>query len=131
MQVVAGAWPREVSQVEGDLYRPLPARLRGHVRVLVANAPYVPTDQIGLLPPEARLHEPPVTLDGGADGLDVVRRVIASARAWLEPGGWLLVEASERQAPLAIAAVGDGGLLPALASSDEFSATVVIGTMPC
>ncbi len=114
----------------GDLYRPLPARLRGHVRVLVANAPYVPTAQIGLLPPEARLHEPQVTLDGGADGLGVVRRVIAAARAWLEPGGWLLIEASERQAPLAIAAIGDGGLLPALASSDEFSATVVIGTMP-
>ena len=45
---------------EGDLYEPLPVRLRGHVDVLVANAPYVPTEEIGLLPPEARIHEPRV-----------------------------------------------------------------------
>ena len=60
---------------EGDLYEPLPAALRGRVDVLVANVPYVPTEEIGLLPPEARLHEPRVALDGGADGLDVLRRV--------------------------------------------------------
>src|SRR6266550_3067862 len=53
---------------EGDLYRPLPARLQGHVDVLAANVPYVPTEEVGLLPPEARDHEPRVALDGGADG---------------------------------------------------------------
>ncbi len=84
---------------EGDLYAPLPATLRGRVDVLVANAPYVPTEAIGLLPAEARLHEARVALDGGADGLDVLRRVIAAAPQWLAPGGHLLVETSERQAP--------------------------------
>ena len=65
--------------VEGDLYDALPAGLRGPVDVLVANAPYVPTDAIATMPPEARDHEPRVALDGGADGLDVQRRIIAEA----------------------------------------------------
>ena len=55
---------------EGDLYEPLPATLRGGVDVVVANAPYVPTDAIRVLPPEARMYEPRVALDGGPDGLD-------------------------------------------------------------
>ncbi len=84
---------------EGDLYAPLPAALRGRVDVLVANAPYVPTAEIRLQPPEARLHEPRVALDGGTDGLDVLRRVIAGAPPWLAPAGGVLVETSERQAP--------------------------------
>jgi release factor glutamine methyltransferase len=115
---------------EGDLYEPLPATLRGRVDVLVASAPYVPTEAIRLLPPEARIHEPRVALDGGADGLDVVRRVTAAAPLWLAPGGYLLVETSERQAPQTVEAVARNGLIPRVASSDELYATVVIGTRP-
>ena len=113
---------------EGDLYEPLPARLRGRVDVLVANAPYVPTGSIGLMPPEARLHEPRVALDGGTDGLDILRRVTAAAPWWLAPGGHLLFETGEEQAPLAIEAVARAGLAPRLAASAELNATVVIGT---
>jgi len=113
---------------EGDLYEPLPAALRGRVDVLVANAPYVPTGAIGLQPPEARLHEPRVALDGGADGLDVLRRVIAGAPRWLAPDGGVLVETSERQAQQAVEAVTQAGLIPQVASSGELGATVVIGT---
>ncbi len=113
---------------EGDLYEPLPATLRGRVDVLVANAPYVPTGAIGLLPPEARLHEPRVALDGGADGLDVQWRVAAAASRWLAPGGHLLVETSERQAPRTVEAFARNGLIPRVASSDELDTTVVIGT---
>jgi release factor glutamine methyltransferase len=113
---------------EGDLYEPLPTTLRGRVDVLVANAPYVPTEAVGLLPPEARIHEPRVALDGGADGLDVLRRVITAAPLWLAPGGHLLVETSERQAPELVAAIARSGLIPRVASSDELNATVVIGT---
>ncbi|MCI0689335.1 MAG: putative protein N(5)-glutamine methyltransferase, partial [Sporichthyaceae bacterium] len=83
---------------QGDLYAPLPASLRGSVDIIVANAPYVPTEEIRLLPPEARVHEPPSALDGGADGLQVVRRLIAGAQQWLAPGGHLLIETSELQA---------------------------------
>jgi len=115
---------------QGDLYEPLPATLRGRVSILVANVPYVPTDAIGLLPSEARMHEPRMALDGGADGLDVMRRVTAAAREWLAPGGHLLVETSERQTPQAVETVAHNGLIPRVASSDELNATVVIGTRP-
>ncbi len=113
---------------EGDLYEPLPATVRGRVDLLVANAPYVPTPELGLLPSEARLHEPRVALDGGADGLDVQRRVIAEAGPWLAPNGHLLIETSERQAPQTVEAAVSGGLIARVASSDELNATVVIAT---
>ncbi|GAA0424801.1 N5-glutamine S-adenosyl-L-methionine-dependent methyltransferase [Acrocarpospora corrugata] len=113
---------------QGDLYDPLPPDLRGRVGILVASAPYVPTDAIGLLPAEARVHEPRVALDGGADGLDVVRRVAAQAVRWLAPGGRLLVETSARQAGSTAEAVAAGGMVPLVTGSDDLDATVVIGT---
>ena len=74
---------------EGDLYDPLPDGLRGRIELIVVNAPYVPTAEIGLMPPEARLHEPAVALDGGIDGVGIHRRVAAGATglagAWREP----------------------------------------------
>lgn len=98
--------------VEGDLYDALPRDLRGRVAVVVANAPYVPTDEIALMPPEARDHEHRVALDGGPDGLDVQRRVAAEAPDWLRPGGRLLVESSERQAHRSAALMSAAGLVP-------------------
>jgi release factor glutamine methyltransferase len=121
--------PAALGQVyEGDLYEPLPKTLRGRVDILAVNAPYVPTEAIGLMPPEARLHEPLVALDGGADGLDVQRRVAAAAALWLAPGGHLLIETSERQAPQTAETFARNGLVPRVTSSDELDATVVIGT---
>jgi release factor glutamine methyltransferase len=111
----------------GDLYQPLPAALAGRVDVLVANVPYIPTDQIALLPAEARVHEPRTALDGGRYGLDVLRRVAAGAPHWLAPAGHLLIETSERQAPHAAEAFAASGLIPEVASSAELGATVVIG----
>jgi release factor glutamine methyltransferase len=115
---------------EGDLDAPLRADLRGRVAVVVANAPYVPTDAIALMPPEARDHEPRVALDGGADGLDVQRRVIAAAPGWLTPGGSLLIETGERQAPLTVAAMAAVGLVAQVERSEELDATAVVGTLP-
>jgi release factor glutamine methyltransferase len=112
---------------QGDLYEPLPAALRGRVGILAANVPYVPTGEIGFLPPEARAHEPGVALDGGADGLDVLRRVAAGAPEWLAPGGHLLIETSERQAASAAAAFADSGLTSRVSRSDDLDATVIIG----
>jgi release factor glutamine methyltransferase len=113
---------------QGDLYAPLPAALRGRVGLLTANVPYIPTRQIGLLPAEARLHEPRVALDGGTDGLDVLRRAAAAAPEWLAPGGHLLTETSSRQAPQAAEIMAGSGLTPQVVSSDELTATVVTGT---
>ena len=114
----------------GDLYEPLPSALRDRVDLLVANVPYIPTGEIGLLPAEARVHEPRTALDGGADGLDVLRRVAAAAPQWLAPGGHLLIETSERQAPRAAEAFAGSGLIPRVARSEDLGATVVIGTRP-
>ncbi len=111
---------------QGDLDEPLPAGLRGRVDVLLANVPYVPTGDVALLPAEAREHEARVALDGGPDGLDVLRRVAAVAPAWLAPGGHLLSEISDRQAAAATAAVAAAGLVPRLASSADLGATVLI-----
>lgn len=111
----------------GDLFEALPGGLRGRVDILAANVPYVPSDEIGLLPPEARDHEPRVALDGGADGLDVLRRVAAGAPGWLAPGGRLLVETSSRQAPAAVGAFTGAGLRTRLAVCEERYAHVVIG----
>jgi release factor glutamine methyltransferase len=116
--------------LHGDLYEPLPPALAGRVDLLLANAPYVPTESIALMPPEARLYEPRVALDGGADGLDILRRVTAAAPRWLAPGGHLLFETSERQAPHAVAAVTRSGLIPHVASSGRLNATVVAGARP-
>ena len=115
---------------EGDLFEPLPAALRGRVDVLAANVPYVPAEEVALLPPEARMHEPRVALDGGEDGLDVLRRVAAEAPRWLAPGGCMLTETSERQAALAAEAVGSHGLIPRIARSADLNATVIIGIRP-
>ncbi|WP_419999181.1 putative protein N(5)-glutamine methyltransferase [Streptomyces boninensis] len=112
---------------EGDLFAALPAGLRGRIDVLVANVPYVPSGDIPLLPGEARDHEPLVALDGGADGLGVLRRVAAGAREWLVSGGTVLSETSEAQRAAALAAFAAGGLDARAAWSEELGATVIEG----
>ena len=115
---------------QGDLYEPLPSRLRGQVAIVVANVPYVPSGEIRLLPAEARAHEPLVALDGGPDGLDVLRRVAAGAPAWLRPGGHLLIETSQAQAPQAAQAFAASGLTTRTAHSAAMNVTVIIGQNP-
>jgi len=110
---------------EGDLFEALPDTLRGRIDVLLANVPYVPTDDVALMPPEAREHEVRVALDGGADGLDVLRRVTAAAPDWLARGGHLLVETSDRQVPTAVEAFA--GLAARVVTDADDDATVVIG----
>ncbi|GAY10272.1 putative protein N(5)-glutamine methyltransferase [Pseudonocardia sp. N23] len=119
--------PRTVH--EGDLYAALPTQLRGRVDVVVANAPYVPTDEIATMPPEARLFEPPVALDGGADGLDVARRVVAGAPHWLVARGTLLVETSVRQAPALQEWFARNGFEATVESDDEIGGTAVRGVL--
>ncbi|MET0766864.1 MAG: putative protein N(5)-glutamine methyltransferase [Aeromicrobium sp.] len=111
----------------GDLLDALPTRLRGRVDLLVVNAPYVPTDAIALMPPEAREHEPRVALDGGTAGVDLHRRVSAAAGDWLAPGGRLLVETSVRQAALTAAAFRGGGLVPRAVRDEDLDGTAVVG----
>jgi release factor glutamine methyltransferase len=112
----------------GDLYQALPERLRGRVDVIAANAPYVPTEDIALMPTEARDHEHRVALDGGADGLLVQRRVIAGAPEWMVPGGHLLVETGRTQVAATSAAMTAAGLTVEVVQ-DEAGGTAVIGCL--
>jgi release factor glutamine methyltransferase len=134
---VALAWARPntgrhgVELLAGDLDAPLPGELAGRVDVLCANVPYVPSGAIPTLPRDVRDHEPRVALDGGPDGLDVLRRVAARAGHWLAPGGFLLCEIGEDQGEAAAALLAGAGLaeiavLPDMAGGDR----VVEGRLP-
>ena len=110
---------------EGDLYAALPAELRGRVDVLIANAPYVPTDRIADMPVEARQYEPMLALDGGSDGLDVLRRVIDGVGEWLAPGASLLVESSTAQSTAVADQMAAAGLDAAVLT--DHGETIVAG----
>ena len=113
---------------EGDLFDPLPDSLHGKVSILTANVPYVPTEAIALLPPEARDFEPRATLDGGADGLDVLRRVAAEAPQWLATGGHIFFETGADQSIAASEIVNSFGLASRIVTSPQFHSTLVVGT---
>jgi release factor glutamine methyltransferase len=80
-----------VRVAHGDWFEALPHLLRGQLAVVVSNPPYVADDD-----PEletiVRDWEPEAALFGGTDGLDAIRRLVADARTWLRPGGWLVIE---------------------------------------
>ena len=113
---------------QGDLYSALPTGLKGRVRLLAVNAPYVPTEALRTMPPEARNYEPRVSLDGGVDGLDLHRRVAREAAEWLVPGGHLLIETSELQAARTAALMADAGFVARTVRSEELDGTAVIGS---
>lgn len=112
----------------GDLDGPLPQDLRGRVDTILANVPYVPSDAIALMPPESRDHEPRGTVDGGADGLDLLRRVAALSPGWLRAGGSVLCEVAAAQVDAALAAITSAGLAGRVHRDDDREATVLSGT---
>ncbi|MEU1243388.1 putative protein N(5)-glutamine methyltransferase [Micromonospora parva] len=115
---------------EGDLFDPLPRRWRGRLDLVVANAPYVPTDAVALMPPEARLHEAPVALDGGPDGLSVLRRVGNDAADWLAPGGHLVVEVGTTQVDALCESFQKAGLIPTVHQDETRDATALTARRP-
>jgi release factor glutamine methyltransferase len=78
--------------VEGHLFSAVPAAWRGTVDVVVAVLPYVPTGDLAYLPRDVREFEPVSALDGGDDGLGLVRPAVMEARSWLHVGGHMLFE---------------------------------------
>ncbi len=88
----AAALGAAVELLAGDLFAPLPAGAR--FDVIASNPPYVPTGELAGLQREVR-REPRLALDGGPDGLAVLRRIVAEAPRWLSPGGALLLEMHE------------------------------------
>lgn len=85
-----------VAVFAGDLLAPLPEELRGRLDAVAANPPYIPSADVPGLSEEVAGYEPHLALDGGADGLDVFRCILADARDWLVVGGLLAVELDER-----------------------------------
>lgn len=81
-----------VQFIQCDLLSKIPEDLRGRVDLVVANPPYVPEGQARILPRDVLEHEPSVALFGGPDGLEIVRVLASSAREWLKPGGWIVLE---------------------------------------
>jgi release factor glutamine methyltransferase len=88
-RAVACARANGVPALVGDLGRPLRS---GAFDVVTSVAPYVPTGELRFLPADVQRYEPGAALDGGPDGLDLVRRVVAAAARLLRPGGWLVIE---------------------------------------
>ncbi len=80
----------------GNLFEPVSSTERFHV--IVSNPPYVQRDEIATLAADIRDHEPHLALDGGEDGLDVIRQIAAQSPDHLVPDGWLLFELSPEQA---------------------------------
>lgn len=109
----------------GDLFAPLPQDVR--FDVIAVNAPYVPTDEIVTMPPEARDHERHAALDGGTDGVEIHRRIAAGLQRRLAPGGHVLIETARRLAPATSAALAMHGFSTRTSQDDDLAATVVIG----
>jgi release factor glutamine methyltransferase len=105
-----------VEVVIGDLLAPVAAR--APFALVVSNPPYIPTRDLASLPPEVK-KEPRAALDGGADGLDIIRRLIAEAPPLLGEGGVVALEVGQGQAPAVVALfAGDGRYAPAETRKD-------------
>ena len=81
-----------VEAFRGDLFEPFPGMA---FQLVVSNPPYIPTANLAVLPAEVAGWEPVLALDGGADGLDVFRRIVDGCADHLEPGGYLVCELDE------------------------------------
>ncbi len=98
-----------VHALEGDLDEPLPTSLRGRVHVVTAVVPYVPTDDLRLLPRDVLANEPRRALDGGPRGTAELLRAAEAAARWLRPGGHVLLELGGHQAAEIEMALRKGG----------------------
>jgi release factor glutamine methyltransferase len=110
-----------VQVVRGDGVGPL---ARGGFDLLVSNPPYLPSALIPKLEPEVRNHDPRLALDGGPDGLEVIRRLLVEAGPVLRPGGHLVIEIGHDQGQVATRLAAEVGwqevhLRPDLAGFDR------------
>jgi release factor glutamine methyltransferase len=99
-RAIACATANGLETYRGDLLAPLPRELEGHVDVIVAVVPYVPTPELPLLQRDTFAFESTLSYDGGRDGSDILRRVLTDSLRFLHPGGALLLELGGKQADL-------------------------------
>ena len=84
----------EITFIQSDLFE----RIRGRFDVIVSNPPYIPTQEIENLQREVKDHEPRIALDGGADGLEIYRRIAEKCKNHLNKGGMLIMEVGTGEA---------------------------------
>ncbi len=113
---------------QGDLYAALPQAELHSLDLIVVNAPYVPTGEIRKLPAEARLYEPVPTLDGGPDGMSLLRRVLDGANDWLAASGHVVIETGSEMAEATAQIAGDAGFSSEVRRCADMNATVVGAT---
>ena len=104
--------------LEGDLFEPLDGTGHGPFDAVISNPPYVCTAEIAGLDPVVREYDPHSALDGGADGIDVVRRIIVKTPEWLDAGGMLGLEVGCVQAQQAAQYMRDAGLVDVAVEKD-------------
>ncbi len=92
--------------------------LLGQLDLIVTNPPYIPTSLLANLDPVVRQHEPLLALDGGEDGLDGIRLIVAQAKTYLAPGGLLLMEHHHDQSAAVIDLLVSAGLAQPMAHRD-------------
>jgi release factor glutamine methyltransferase len=122
--------PNSITFYQGDLYDALSPLLIAHspssLTTILSNPPYVPSAEIPGLSPEVRA-EPVIALDGGGDGLDLIRRIISSAPLYLGSGGVLLLEADPRQMQIIAALLDQAGFIDVQIRKDLSGNERVIG----
>ncbi len=118
-RAVACARANGIEAYQGDLFDALPPDLRGGTDVVVAVVPYVPSTELHLLPRDTLDFEDAAHYDGGADGTQVLRRVITEAPRFLRPGGALLLELGGAQADALRPALQHDGYESVQTWSDE------------
>ncbi|MBE9117528.1 peptide chain release factor N(5)-glutamine methyltransferase [Lusitaniella coriacea LEGE 07157] len=117
---------------QGSWWEPL-APLKGTIRGMVSNPPYIPSSLITQLQPEVRIHEPLLALDGGDDGLDCLRYLVQTAPDYLRPGGIWLVEMMAGQASVITKLLRESGnydriqILPDLEGMERFALAYRLG----
>ena len=116
---VACARRNGVRTLLGDLDEPLPPALRERVDVVTAVVPYVPAEELHLLPRDVLAHEPRRALDGGPRGMVVLERAADAAGRWLRPGGSVLLELGGDQAGELATTLGNAGLSAIRVHRDE------------
>ena len=118
-RAVACAQANGVEAYHGDLFDAVPDSFRGETDVVVAVVPYVPSTEFHLLPRDTLRFEDASHYDGGPDGADVLRRVVAGAPGFLRPGGALLLELGGDQADLLRVTLDDLGYAAIRIWTDE------------
>ncbi len=103
----------QIQLLQGDWFEAL-AAYRGRIQAMIANPPYIPSDQIDQLQPEVRRHEPRLALEGGASGLEIIEHLWQTAPDYIHSGGLWAVEVMQGQAPTVAAALDHDGRYTAI-----------------